>query len=86
MAQAQSLKDILNSSKVKDVVNLVTGNVIKFSDLQGTWNYVEPACKMTSGDLLKEASGSLVTSALEKKNGEYLHEVGDCSGEFQLYV
>ena len=67
MAQAQSLKDILNSSKVKDVVNLVTGNVIKFSDLQGTWNYVEPACKMTSGDLLKEASGSLVTSALEKK-------------------
>ena len=30
MAQAQSLKDILNSSKVKDVVNLVTGNVIKF--------------------------------------------------------
>ena len=61
MAQSQSLKDILNSSKVKDVVNLVTGNVIKFSDLQGTWNYVEPACKMTRGDLLKEASGSLVT-------------------------
>ena len=38
LVQAQSLKDILNSSKVKDVVNLVTGNVIKFSDLQGTWN------------------------------------------------
>ena len=67
LVQAQSLKDILNSSKVKDVVNLVTGNVIKFSDLQGTWKYVEPACKMTSGDLLKEASGSLITSALEKK-------------------
>ena len=36
-AYGQSLKDILNSSKVKDVVNLVTGNVIKFSDLQGNW-------------------------------------------------
>lgn len=67
LVQAQSLKDILNSSKVKDVVNLVTGNVIKLSDLQGTWNYVEPACKMTSGDLLKEASGSLVTSAVREK-------------------
>ena len=46
MAQAQSLKDILNSSKVKDVVNLVTGNVIKFSDLQGTWNYVSSSFRI----------------------------------------
>ena len=36
LLQAQSLKDILNSSTVKDVVNLVTGNVIKSSDLKGT--------------------------------------------------
>ena len=82
MAQAQSLKDILNSSKVKDVVNLVTGNVIKFSDLQGTWNYVEPACKMTSGDLLKEASGSLVTSALEKKMVNIYTKLGIVPGNF----
>ena len=82
MAQAQSLKDILNSSKVKDVVNLVTGNVIKFSVLQGTWNYVEPACKMTSGDLLKEASGSLVTSALEKKMVNIYTKLGIVPGNF----
>ena len=82
MAQAQSLKDILNSSKVKDVVNLVTGNVIKLSDLQGTWNYVEPACKMTSGDLLKEASGSLVTSALEKKMVNIYTKLGIVPGNF----
>ena len=75
MAQAQSLKDILNSSKVKDVVNLVTGNVIKFSDLQGTWNYVEPACKMTSGDLLKEA-------ALEKKMVNIYTKLGIVPGNF----
>ena len=82
LVQAQSLKDILNSSKVKDVVNLVTGNVIKFSDLQGTWNYVEPACKMTSGDLLKEASGSLVTSALEKKMVNIYTKLGIVPGNF----
>ena len=82
MAQAQSLKDILNSSKVKDVVNLVTGNVIKFSDLQGTWNYVEPACKMTSGDLLKEAGGSSVTSALEKKMVNIYTKLGIVPGNF----
>lgn len=80
--QAQSLKDILNSSKVKDVVNLVTGNVIKLSDLQGTWNYVEPACKMTSEDLLKEASGSLVTSALEKKMENIYTKLGIVPGNF----
>lgn len=79
---AQSLKDILNSSKVKDVVNLVTGNVIKFSDLQGNWTYVEPACKMTSGDLLKEASGSLVTSALEKKMVNIYTKLGIVPGNF----
>ena len=74
LVQAQSLKDILNSSKVKDVVNLVTGNVIKFSDLQGTWNYVEPACKM--------ASGSLVTSALEKKMVNIYTKLGIVPGNF----
>ena len=30
---AQSWKDILNSSTVKDVVNTLTGNVIKFSPI-----------------------------------------------------
>ena len=85
LVQAQSLKDILNSSKVKDVVNLVTGNVIKFSDLQGTWNYVEPACKMTSGDV-ERGERFIGNLSVREKNGECLHEVGDCSGEFQLYV
>ena len=80
--QAQSLKDILNSSKVKDVVNLVTGNVMNSSDLQGTWNYAEPACKMTSGDLLKEASGSLMTSVLEKKMVNIYTKLGIVPGKF----
>ncbi len=73
---AQSWKDILNSSTVKDVVNTLTGNVIKFSDLQGTWNYVEPACKMTSEDVLKEAGGTLMSSALEKKITTVYTKVG----------
>ena len=83
MAQAQSLKDILNSSKVKDVVNLVTGNVIKFSrnlELRGAclqndeWGFVERSERFVGN------------FGIGEKNGEYLHEVGDCSGEFQLYV
>ncbi len=81
-ANAQSWKDILNSSTVKNVVNTLTGNVIKFSDLQGTWNYVEPACKMTSEDVLKEAGGALMSSALEKKITAVYTKVGIVPGKF----
>ena len=79
---AQSWKDILNSSTVKDVVNTLTGNVIKFSDLQGNWNYVEPACKMTSEDMLAEAGGALMSSALEKKITTVYTKVGIVPGKF----
>ena len=43
---------------------------------------MEPACKMTSGDLLKEASGSLVTSALEKKMENIYTKLGIVPGNF----
>ncbi len=79
---AQSWKDILNSSTVKDVVNTLTGNVIKFSDLQGNWNYVEPACKMKSEDVLAEAGGVLMSSALEKKITTVYTKVGIVPGKF----
>lgn len=79
---AQSWKDILNSSTVKDVVNTLTGNVIKFSDLQGNWNYVEPACKMKSEDVLAEAGGALMSSALEKKITTVYTKVGIVPGKF----
>ena len=79
---AQSWKDILNSSAVKDVVNTLTGNVIKFSDLQGNWNYVEPACKMTSDDKLKEVGGTLMSSALEKKITTVYTKAGIVPGKF----
>jgi len=79
---AQSWKDILNSSAVKDVVNTLTGNVIKFSDLQGNWNYVEPACKMTSDDKLKEVGGTLMSSALEQKITTVYTKAGIVPGKF----
>ncbi|MEY8592290.1 DUF4923 family protein [Butyricimonas hominis] len=79
---AQSWKDILNSSTVKDVVNTLTGNVIKFSDLQGNWNYVEPACKMTSDDKLKEVGGTLMSSTLEKKITAVYTKAGIVPGKF----
>lgn len=54
---AQSLKDFLNSSNVKDAVsNIVSGvSGVKQSDLEGTWKYASPACSFTTEDLLKKA-------------------------------
>lgn len=80
--RAQSWKDILNSSKVKDVVNAVTGNVIKFADMQGNWNYVEPACKMTSENILQEAGGTLMSSTMEKKMTTVYTKLGIVPGKF----
>ena len=63
-------------------MNTLTGNVIKFSDLQGNWNYVEPACKMTSDDKLKEVGGTLMSSALEKKITTVYTKAGIVPGKF----
>ena len=41
--KGQSLKDILNSSAVKNAVTSVTGGkAVTFENLQGTWMYVNP--------------------------------------------
>ena len=45
--KGQSLKDILNSSAVKNAVTSVTGGkAVTFENLQGTWMYVNPEKKM----------------------------------------
>ena len=66
-AQAQSLKDILNSETVKKVVSSVTGGQsVTATSLQGTWTYVDPAVQLGSDNALKQIAGAAATTELEK--------------------
>ena len=67
-AWGQSLKDILNSSTVKDVISSATGITT------GQWNYVSPAVQLEGDNALKNATGSLAAGELEKKAGRYVRE------------
>ena len=52
--KGQSLKDILNSSAVKNAVTSVTGGkAVTFENLQGTWMYVNPALQLEGDNALK---------------------------------
>ena len=58
--KGQSLKDILNSSAVKNAVTSVTGGkAVTFENLQGTWMYVSPALQLEGDNALKNVAGSL---------------------------
>ena len=73
--KGQSLKDILNSSAVKNAVTSVTGGkAVTFETLQGTRMYVNPA--------LKNVAGSLAATEAEKKMKEYCAKVGIVEGVF----
>ncbi|MEG1188028.1 MAG: DUF4923 family protein, partial [Bacteroidales bacterium] len=52
-AEAQSLKNLLNSSAVKDAVTAVTGGkTLSATNLAGTWTYVTPTVKLESDNVL----------------------------------
>ena len=71
-AWGQSLKDILNSSTVKDVISSATGitTPLNAKNLAGQWNYVSPAVQLEGDNALKNATGSLAAGELEKKLAE----------------
>ena len=53
-AYGQSLKDLLNSSTVKDAVTSVTGGKkLTVENLQGTWTYTNPAVQLEGDNALK---------------------------------
>lgn len=83
-SQAQSLKELFNSSNVKETVsNLVSGiSEIKQSDLQGTWTYVNPACSFTSEDLLKKAGGVIVANEVNEKLSGIYTKIGITPAKF----
>lgn len=73
----QSLKDILNSSAVKDAVTSVTGGKkLSVENLAGTWTYVKPAVQLEGDNALKNIAGSVASSEMEKKLKEYCAKVG----------
>lgn len=83
-SHAQSLKDLFNSSNVKDAVsNLVSGiSGVKQSDLQGTWTYVSPACSFTSEDLLKKAGGAIAANEVNEKLSGIYTKIGITPAKF----
>ena len=79
----QSLKDILKSSAVKEVVSAVTGEkALAAADLQANWSYVKPACDLESANLLKDAGGNVISSQIEKKLDELCKKAGITEGQF----
>jgi hypothetical protein len=79
----QSLKDIFNSSVVKNVVNAVTGgSSLTVENLTGTWSYTKPAVQLESDNTLKNVAGSVATSELEKKLKTYCTKAGIVEGLF----
>ena len=81
--QAQSLKDILNSSAVRDAVTAVTGGKqLSVETLAGTWTYVNPAIQLEGDNALKNVAASVAASEIEKKLNEYCAKVGIEAGAF----
>lgn len=82
-AYGQSLKDLLNSSKVKDAVTSVTGGKkLTVQNLQGTWTYTNPAVKLEGDNALKNVAASVAAGELEKKLKTYCAKVGIIEGMF----
>lgn len=65
---AQSLKDILSSSTVKDAVTSLTeGKSVTSANLSGTWNYVNPAVLLEGDNALKNVAAGAASGEIEKK-------------------
>lgn len=81
--KGQSLKDILNSSAVKNAVTSVTGGKsVTMANMQGTWTYVNPALQLEGDNALKNVAGSFAATEVEKKMKEYCAKVGIVEGVF----
>ncbi len=82
-AYGQSLKDLLNSSAVKDAVTSVTGGKkLTVENLAGTWTYTNPAVQLEGDNALKNVAGSVAAGELEKKLKTFWAKVGIVEGMF----
>ena len=80
---AQSIKDLLNSSTVKNAVTAVTGGkALTAENLSGKWIYVQPAVELEGDNALKNIAGSVAATELEKKLKETCSKAGIVEGLF----
>ena len=80
----QSLKDILNSSAVKEAVTSVTGGKkLTVENLSGSWTYTNPAIQLEGDNALKNVAGSVASAEMEKKLKEYCAKAGIVEGAFK---
>lgn len=85
--KAQSLSDIFNSSTAKDLIESVTGGqAATTSNIEGEWNYVQPAVKLESENLLGSAAGTAMSSKVESTLAGYLAKVGIKAGAFKCLI
>jgi hypothetical protein len=80
-ASAQSIKDIFNSSTVKNAITSITGGkTLSVESLVGTWTYTAPAVALESDDVLSNVAGSVATTQMEKKLQTYCTKAGMIQG------
>lgn len=82
LAQAQSLKDLLNKESVSSVISSVASaaGIGSSIDMTGTWSYSGSAVEFDSENLLKKAGGAVAASTVESKIDEQLTKVGIVAG------
>jgi len=73
-SSAQSLKSILGT--VGKVASAVTGNTTNENTVIGTWNYVSPAVKFKSDNMLAEAGGAIAANTVKGKLSTFYGKVG----------
>lgn len=86
-ASAQTLKDIFNSTTVRDVVTQVTGvDINQFipTDIHGNWTYNGLAIRLDGDDALKTAASAAAAPALNKKLSSALEKIGLKAGAMDM--
>ena len=71
-ASAQSASDILSKLGLGTVANNILGSgKVTIADIEGNWDYVEPAVEFKSDNLLKKAGGSVASTTVVNKLRPY---------------
>ncbi len=78
---AQTLKDLLNSSTVNNALTSITGGKeLNAKNISGTWSYTKPAVEFKGNNALKNVAGSVASTEFSNKLGEYFTKIGITEG------
>lgn len=82
-AKAQSIKDLLNSETVSNVISTVVSSLSP-SDITGDWTYTGSAIELQSDNVLQKAGGSVLTSGIKSKIDTQLTKLGISEGTTEI--